>query len=126
MPNIRVEIESEGGCSRAPASVKVYDDDKLIMEVIAKIEPQKGADGGWYNCVTLEKVELGKEKAKMVLHHDDPPCEAKLFHGYCQECNITPDTQSTALYPYCTKCDCKLADLKCPQCNKVFLNPSRT
>lgn len=53
---IRVEIESEEATSeRHSARVLVYEGNQLVTEVIAKVEPKKGADGGLYPCVTLEK-----------------------------------------------------------------------
>jgi hypothetical protein len=55
MSTVRVEIESEGGTSSTPARVRVYDQDVLVAEVIAKVEPKPGADGGLYPCVTLTK-----------------------------------------------------------------------
>lgn len=55
---IRVEIEQEIVTSNRPARVLVYDDDKLVSEIIAKIEYQEGADGGFYSCVTLQKSNL--------------------------------------------------------------------
>ncbi|MBI2450588.1 MAG: hypothetical protein HYV47_03590 [Candidatus Nealsonbacteria bacterium] len=51
---IRVETESEVATSERPARVLVYEDDKLVAVVIAGIERQKGADGGFYPCVTLK------------------------------------------------------------------------
>ena len=55
--SVRVEVNSEIGTSRDPAKVSVYEDDRLIAEIIAKIEHKQGADGGWYPCVTLKKQE---------------------------------------------------------------------
>ena len=52
---VRVEIGSESGTSYDPAKMLVYEDDRLVCEVIAEIEMKKGADGGWYHCVTLKK-----------------------------------------------------------------------
>jgi len=54
MSAVRVEIESEGGTSSSPARVRIYDQDVLVAEVTAKVEPKQGADGGYYPCVTLE------------------------------------------------------------------------
>ena len=62
-------------------------------------------------------------KAKMVLHHDDPPCAARLNNGYCTECKFVPDMQSTCLYFYCPSCDCHLKNLKCPRCGQTFEKP---
>ena len=53
--NVRVEIRSEAGTSSDPARVRIYEHDRLVAEIIAKIEPKQGADGGWYHCVTLEE-----------------------------------------------------------------------
>lgn len=55
--SIRVDIKSEAGTSRDPAKVSVYENDRLVAEVIAEVELQQGADGGWYHCVTLKKQE---------------------------------------------------------------------
>jgi len=52
---VRIETKSEAGTSREPAKVSVYEDDRLVAEVIAEIELKQGADGGWYHCVTLKK-----------------------------------------------------------------------
>ena len=52
---VRVEVKSETGTSRDPAKVLVYEDDRLVTEVVAKVEMKQGADGGWYYCVTLKK-----------------------------------------------------------------------
>ncbi|MFA4871888.1 MAG: hypothetical protein WC610_02410 [Patescibacteria group bacterium] len=52
---VRVKIESERVTSPHPARVLVYEDDRLVAEVIAKVELKEGADGGFYHCVTLEK-----------------------------------------------------------------------
>jgi len=52
---IRVEIVSESGTSLDPAKVFVYENDRLVAEVVAEIELKQGADGGLYSCVTLKK-----------------------------------------------------------------------
>lgn len=52
---IRVEIESETATSKRPGYVLVYEDDCLVAEIHARVELKKGADGGHYHCVTLEK-----------------------------------------------------------------------
>lgn len=65
------------------------------------------------------------QKAKMVLHHDDPPCDARLVgNGFCLECELFPDMQSTCLIAYCPSCDCPLKNMKCPKCNQTFVMPS--
>ena len=57
MTRIRVTVESEVGISRSPARVLVYEGSELVTEVIAEVELKQGADGGYYHCVTLKKVE---------------------------------------------------------------------
>ena len=52
---VRVEVRSEVGTSREPAKVLVYEDERLIAEVLAEVELKQGADGGYYHCVTLKK-----------------------------------------------------------------------
>lgn len=65
-------------------------------------------------------------EAKLVLHHDDPPCAARLeSYGFCPKCNCHPDTQSTATYCYCPVCDVKLEYLRCPLCRKIFEMPGK-
>ncbi len=51
---VEVKIQSEGVATNRPAKVRVYVDGKLFTEVVAKIEPQQGADGGYYPAVILE------------------------------------------------------------------------
>lgn len=55
MADIRVEIESEEGTSHRPARMRVFEEEKLVAEVIAEVELKQGADGGYYHCVTLKK-----------------------------------------------------------------------
>lgn len=52
---IRVEIRSGVATSDKPATVLVYEDDRLIAQVVAEIEHLPGADGGHYPCVILKK-----------------------------------------------------------------------
>ena len=52
---IKIRTESEEGASDRPARVLVYEDGKLVAEVIGKVEMKPGADGGMYPCVTLKK-----------------------------------------------------------------------
>jgi hypothetical protein len=59
-------------------------------------------------------------KAEMVLHHDDPPCDARLVDGYCPPCGFTPDMQSTAFHYYCPTCHTPLKKMKCRVCKKTF------
>ena len=64
-------------------------------------------------------------KAKLVLHHDDPPCTARLEdNGYCRKCRLHPDMQSTCFYFYCPTCNVRLRkDMKCPQCGQAHERP---
>jgi len=64
-------------------------------------------------------------KAKLVLHHDDPPCAERLDKdGSCPTCRFIPDMQSTALLLYCPACDVPLKKgLKCPRCGQTFKSP---
>ena len=66
-----------------------------------------------------------KTEAKLVLHHDDPPCTARLEEsGRCPECHFHPDMQSTCFYFYCPSCDVLLPkDLKCLKCGQTFKRP---
>lgn len=65
-----------------------------------------------------------KPAARLVLCHDDPPCEEPLVKGHCRTCDITPDTQSKCLIPYCPKCNIRLERMECPNCKKSFEQPS--
>lgn len=66
-------------------------------------------------------------KAKMVLHHDDPPCTARLITRkggrWCPKCKLHPDMQSICFYFYCPSCDVPLKNLGCPRCGKTFERP---
>ena len=62
-------------------------------------------------------------EAKLILHHDDPPCNLRLVNGYCVVCKYVPDMQSTCLYCYCPSCDTKLVSMICPTCLTKFENP---
>lgn len=114
---VRVEIKSEVGTSRELARVLIFENDHLVAKVIAEIELKQGADGGWYNCVILKAA---KAEAKGVLHHDDPPCAARLEKGFCPRCKFLPDTQSTCLRFYCPVCDVLLEKSQCPKCKQDF------
>ncbi len=63
------------------------------------------------------------QEAKLVAHHDDPPCEHRLVNGYCPVCKLYPDTQSKALWYYCPDCNVPLCKLHCPDCGKRFVRP---
>ena len=59
--------------------------------------------------------------AKKALHHDDPPCEAKLDErGDCPVCKLHPDMQSTAFHFCCPDCDVPLLRMRCPDCGTKF------
>ncbi len=53
---LKVECHSETATSRSPATVKVFEDGKLIEEVIATVEHEKGADGDFYPVIKLSKM----------------------------------------------------------------------
>ena len=57
---IRVETKSEIAIYSEPATVKVFDGEKLVAEVTAIIQHEQGADGGYYNVVKLveQPIEL--------------------------------------------------------------------
>lgn len=74
---VRVEIKSEEGMSRDLAYVRVYEDDKLVVEITGRVELKMGADGGLYNCVTLEKKEQN-------------PQESGVFRGSAWDPNLSP------------------------------------
>jgi len=60
--------------------------------------------------------------AKWVLHHDDPPCNARLrsYDCFCPGCEIIPDMQSTCFRFYCPMCDIQLReDMRCPRCEQT-------
>lgn len=56
---IRVELKDEIAIRKDPATVLVYDGEQLVAEVVAKVELDRGADGGWYYVVKLEKKTGG-------------------------------------------------------------------
>lgn len=55
---IRIEIESQVGTSRNPASIHIYEGDRLIAEIVASTSLQPGADGGYYDCIILESRQV--------------------------------------------------------------------
>ena len=61
---VRIDIQSESGTSNDPARVRVYENNTLVAERIARIEPMQGADGGWYRCIELENKKLEPVVAK--------------------------------------------------------------
>lgn len=65
-----------------------------------------------------------KPRAIFVVHHDDPPCEARLTRrGYCEACKLYPDTQSKQLWYYCPDCDVPLREMSCPDCGTAYDKP---
>lgn len=63
-------------------------------------------------------------EAKLVFHHDDPPCEARLtLTGMCPDCRFNPDMQSLAIWYYCPLCDIKLKNMTCPVCKQAYERP---
>ncbi len=59
-------------------------------------------------------------KARIVQFHDDPPCNARLDEGFCNNCNLLPDMQSIMIYFYCPKCDVLLKNMQCAECGEKF------
>jgi hypothetical protein len=51
---IRVVLNSERAISRDPATVEVYDGDRLVSRVTVRMVHEQGADGGWYSVAKLE------------------------------------------------------------------------
>lgn len=97
--------------------------DALLVDFVNFVGVGQGLDYGLYTKHLLP-TKRTTTKAKMVLHHDDPPCTARLDNGFCAKCKLTPDMQSTCLYFYCPHCDIRLKKLKCPQCGQVFKSPT--
>ncbi|MBU6501095.1 MAG: hypothetical protein KGJ89_03130 [Patescibacteria group bacterium] len=60
MSIIRIALKQEEGISKDPARVLIYKDNELLAEVIAEIELKRGADNGFYNCVTLKPTISGQ------------------------------------------------------------------
>jgi hypothetical protein len=54
---IRVDVQDEDGVGTKKPTVRVYEDDKLVCEVVASIELKPGADGGLYRCVVFSRNE---------------------------------------------------------------------
>ena len=68
--------------------------DALLVDFINIVGATQCLDYGLY-------TKHLKPKTKRVLHHDDPPCTARLNDGFCPKCKLRPDMQSTCLYLYC-------------------------
>ena len=86
--------------------------DALLVDFINAIAATQCLDYGLY---TKDLTE-----GKKVLHHDDPPCTARLKNGFCPKCKLRPDMQSTCLYLYCLACDRRLKNMKCPKCGQTY------
>ncbi|MDO8571687.1 MAG: hypothetical protein Q7R79_03330, partial [bacterium] len=82
--------------------------DALLVDFINFVGVNQCVDYGLYTKDLSEEVTM---EAKMILHHDDPPCTARLHNGFCRECNFIPDMQSTCFYFYCPTCDIPLKNL---------------
>jgi len=75
--------------------------------------------------VAQEIAIMKAAKAILVLHHDDPPCTARLNpDGYCPECRYHPDMQSKCFYYYCPNCQIPLKDMACPVCQQTYEKPA--
>lgn len=97
--------------------------DALLVDFVNFIGTGQGLDYG----LRTKDITM-TAKAKMVLHHDDPPCTARLttHEGgrWCPKCKLHPDMQSTCFYFYCPHCDVRLKKIKCPRCGQVFKSPN--
>jgi len=58
---VRVEIQSEIVALGKPARVLVYENGNIVAEVVAEVDLQPGADGGYYHSVTLRRA-IPKER----------------------------------------------------------------
>jgi len=52
--DVRVEVKSEDSTSCLPARVLIYQEERLIRQIVAHVEMKRGADYRYYACVTLE------------------------------------------------------------------------
>lgn len=57
MSNVRVELHSETATGNKPATVKVFDGEKLVTTVVAEVRRGQGADGGFYPVVELNETK---------------------------------------------------------------------
>lgn len=55
-PKIRIEAESESVVLGKEAKVSIFQGEKLLAQIGAKIESQQGADGDYYPAVVLTKM----------------------------------------------------------------------
>lgn len=96
------------------------DQKKIIGEMIDRVRKS--------NLVILDCNNTGpylSRKAKAVFYHDDPPCNARLYNGWCLDCNLYPDMQSKCIYLHCPLCDCRLKHMECPECGQTFKSQAR-
>lgn len=97
---------------------------KLAQDVVARLIEIYLAEKDETTTKQVAKKRL-LIRAKKVMHHDDPPCNARLgLDGFCSHCHIIPDMQSLQLWAYCPDCDIPLgSEFKCSKCGKMFANP---
>lgn len=63
-PNdVTIRLTQEEGTNRALARVEVFLEGVLVGTVAAFIEPKRGADGGFYNCVTLKEETVASSSS---------------------------------------------------------------
>jgi len=95
--------------------------DAVLVDFINAIGISQCLDYGLY-------TKHLESEAKIVLHHDDLPCTARLRKkdggNWCPKCKLHPDMQSLCRYPYCLSCNCPLKNMKCPKCRQIFKRPS--
>ena len=57
---VTIELQEEQVLFGTPARVLIYDERKrLVHEIVATLGRQQGADGGWYQAVTLKSTNPG-------------------------------------------------------------------
>ena len=70
------------------------------------------------------RFQKKNKKAEAILHHADPPCDARLENGFCPKCKFVPDMQSTCFHLYCPTCKVPLEMMVCPKCQAIFEPPT--
>lgn len=93
-PEIRVELESEDGCSDNLAKVRVYKNDELVAEVIAEHKYLQGVDGDYYDRIVIKKVSVEKDKSKQINK------DALMFGFFTTEENSDADQVKTFYNPH--------------------------
>ena len=75
---------------------------QVLCEICGKCSCESCHPNG--PCISQKKKVVKKtiKEAKMVMHHDDPPCTARLFlgTGLCPKSNLVPDMQSLCLWTH--------------------------